>query len=793
MTEHRTTFVGRPILRREDHRLLTGRGQYVADLVLPQMLHATIVRSPLAHARVRSIDLSKAAAAPGAVFVLSGADLAKALPPTPDRQYLMPRKWRALVPHKILSPRQPLLVADKVRHFGEPLAVVVAESRYAAEDAAALAILDLEPLPAVTDAQAALAPGSALVHEQFGTNLIGEFTVGKGDADGALARAPHRLHRRFHHHRYSAMPMECRGVVASYDVRTDSLTIWSSTQMVHVVRSAVATALGIAEASVRCIAPDVGGGFGVKGHVYPEDQLIPFLARELGRPVKWIEDRREHLTASCHSRDQIHEAEIGFDDDGRIVALRDEFIADSGAWNPIGGGIVYNTVAHLVGPYKIDNLSITARNVATTKSGNAPYRGAGRPEAVLVMERLMDLIARKLGLDPVEVRRRNMIRADEMPYHMGIPYRDGEPIIYDGGDYPTALEKTLGALGGLDAFRARQRKAWNEGRYLGLGLGCYTEGTGVGPFEGATVRLDPTGKIHVASGACSQGQGMQTVFAQITADIWAVTPDDVIVSLGDTGMIAMGWGTIASRTTVNLSSAIYHASEELKTKIFAMAAVLLQAKPDQLELRDGGVGVIGEPGRSTSFVEIARAARPGWDNVRPEGMVAGLEATHYYEPPTVTWGSGIHGAIIEVDIATGRITIEKYVVAHDCGVPVNPLLIEGQVIGGTAQGLGGALFEELVFDEHGRQRTTSLTDYLLPTAVDVPDVALVHQEFPSPLNPLGVKGLGEGGAISPPVVIANAVCDALQAFDIEINTTPVKAEHIVMAVRKARAAMRQKS
>jgi aerobic carbon-monoxide dehydrogenase large subunit len=283
------------------------------------------------------------------------------------------------------------------------------------------------------------------------------------------------------------------------------------------------------------------------------------------------------------------------------------------------------------------------------------------------------------------------------------------------------------------------------------------------------------------------------VFAQITADMWAVTPDDVIVSLGDTGMIAMGWGTIASRTTVNLSSAIYHASEELKTKIFAMAAVLLQAKADQLELRNGGVGVIGEPGRSTSFVEIARAARPGWDNVRPEGMAAGLEATHYYEPPTVTWGSGIHAAIVEVDIATGQIRIEKYVVAHDCGVPVNPLLIEGQVIGGTAQGLGGALFEELVFDEQGRQRTTSLTDYVMPTAADVPDVVLVHQEFPSPLNPLGVKGLGEGGAISPPVVIANAVCDALQAFDIEINTTPIKAERIVMAVRKARAAVRQKS
>jgi carbon-monoxide dehydrogenase large subunit len=786
MNEQSATFVGRPLLRREDRRLLIGQGQYVADLVLPHMLHAALVRSPLAHARIRSVDLSKAAAVPGVIYALTGAELARLLPPAPDRQYLMPAKWRAQVPHKILSPRQPLLVADKVRHFGEPLAVIVAESRYAAEDAAALAVLDLEPLPAVTDAEAALAPGAALVHDHFGTNLIGEFTVGKGDVDRALRTAPHRISRQFRHHRYSAMPMECRGVVANYEPRTESLTVWSSTQMVHVVRSAIATALDIPEARVRCIAPDVGGGFGVKGHVYPEDQLIPFLARELGRPVKWIEDRREHLTASCHSRDQIHEAEIGFDDDGRVVALRDTFIADSGAWNPIGGGIVYNTVAHLVGPYKIDNLSITARNVATTKSGNAPYRGAGRPEAVLVMERLMDLIARELGLDPVEVRRRNMIRGDEMPYHMGIPYRDGEPIIYDGGDYPAALEQTLEALGGLDAFRKRQRAAWKEGRYLGLGLGCYTEGTGVGPFEGATVRLDPSGKIHIASGACSQGQGMETVFAQITADMWAVTPDDVIVTLADTGAIAMGWGTIASRTTVNLSSAIYYASEALKRRVFAIAAVLLQAKPDQLELRAGGVGVIGEAGRSASLKEIARVARPGWDHLRPEGVAAGLEETHYYEPPTVTWGSGIHAAIVEVDSVTGQIGIEKYVVAHDCGVPVNPLLVEGQVIGGTAQGLGGALFEELVFDRDGRQQTTSLTDYLLPTALDVPDIALVHQEFPSPLNPLGVKGLGEGGAISPPVVIANAVCDALQAFGIEINTTPIKPEHIAMAIRNAR-------
>jgi aerobic carbon-monoxide dehydrogenase large subunit len=792
MNEH-AHFVGQRRLRKEDGRLLRGQGQYVADIVLPGTLHAALVRSPVAHARIRSVDLSRALVAPQVVYAISAAELVRMLPPAPDRQYLMPSKWRAQVPHKILSPRQPLLVADKVRHVGEPLAVIVAETQHAAEDAAALAILDLEQLPPVLDPESALAGGATLVHESFGTNLIGEFTVGKGDVAAALARAPHRIARRFHHHRYSAMPLECRGVLASHDLRTDTLTVWSSTQMAHVVRAAIATALGIPEARIRCIAPDVGGGFGVKGHVYPEEQLIPFLARKLGRPVSWIEDRREHLLASCHSRDQVHDAEIGFDDEGRILGLRDTFIADAGAWNPIGGGIIYNTVAHLVGPYKIDNLSITARNVATTKSGNAPYRGAGRPEAVQVMERLVDLIANKLDLDPVEVRRRNMIPAAEMPYGVGIPYRDGEPIVYDGGDYPAALELTLDALGGLEVFRRRQSEAWTQNRYLGLGIGCYTEGTGVGPFEGATVRLDPSGKIHVASGASTQGQGMETIFAQITADMWRVTPDEVMISLGDTSMIAMGWGTIASRTTVNLSSAIYFASEKLKQKIFAIAAVLLQTQPDHLELRNGGVGVAGYPGRSVTFVEVSRAARPGWDHVRPEGVEAGLEATHYYEPPTVTWGSGIHAAIVEVDIESGRIVIEKYVVAHDCGVTVNPLLAEAQVVGGTAQGLGGALLEEIVFDRDGNQLTTSLADYLLPTALDVPNITLVHQEFPSPLNPLGVKGLGEGGAISPPVVIANAVCDALRPIGIELNRTPVKAEHIVMAVQIARELMRQKN
>jgi aerobic carbon-monoxide dehydrogenase large subunit len=514
----KTSFVGRSIPRREDQRLLTGNGQFIADLRLPAMLHAVFVRSPLAHAHIRTIELSRAAAAPGVVFALGGIELARLVPPVPDTQVSLPSKWTTLVQHKFINPQQPLLAHDKVRHVGEAVAVIVAESRHAAEDAAQLVSLDLEPLPAVIDPEAALRPGATIVHDRFATNLLGAFTIGKGDIEAALARSPHRLQQRFHHHRYAAAPMECRGVVGLHDPRTDSVTIWSATQVVHWVRREAASVLRLPEARVRCIALDVGGGFGVKGHVYPEDLLIPFLARELGRPVQWIEDRREHLICSCHSRDQIHDVEVGFDGDGRILALRDHFIVDCGAWNPIGAGVVYNTAVHLCGPYKIDAVAIEARIAATNKVPNAPYRGAGRPEAAFAMERTIDLVAGALGLEPAEVRLRNMIRADEMPYPVGMPYRDGEPIVYDGGDYQGALRQALAAVGGVAEFRARQEAARRDGRYLGLGLGCYVEGTGVGPFESATVRIDPSGKVFVSSGACPQGQGMETIFAQVVAD-----------------------------------------------------------------------------------------------------------------------------------------------------------------------------------------------------------------------------------------------------------------------------------
>jgi carbon-monoxide dehydrogenase large subunit len=398
------------------------------------------------------------------------------------------------------------------------------------------------------------------------------------------------------------------------------------------------------------------------------------------------------------------------------------------------------------------------------------------------MERTMDLIAQTLGLEPTEVRRRNMIHPKEMPCAMGLTYRDGEPIVYDSGDFPGGMEKVLQAIGGLPAFRDRQREARRLGRYLGLGVASYVEGTGVGPFESALVRIEPTGSIFVTSGACAQGQGMETIFAQVVADIWSVDPRDVVVALGDTSLIAIGFGTMASRSTVTLSAAIHHASGRLRAKVFAIAGNMLECAPADLELRNGKVGVVGAPGMEVTLAAVAQAARPGWDHKRPQGVDAGLEETYYWEPPTVTWSNATHLALVEVDIASGRIEIEQYVVAHDCGVVVNPMLADGQIVGGTVQGLGGALLEEFVYDRQGQLLTGSLMDYALPRASDSPNVQLLHQQSPSPLNPLGVKGLGEGGAIAPPAAIANAVCDALATFKIELNATPIKPEHIVRAV-----------
>ncbi|MFP6688212.1 MAG: xanthine dehydrogenase family protein molybdopterin-binding subunit, partial [Alphaproteobacteria bacterium] len=712
-------------------------------------------------------------------LALSGADLGDDLAPIGGGQVVTPKGWQDRVEHRVHIPPQPIMPAAKAHYVGEALAVIVADNRYIAEDAARAVALELEPLPVVPNCEAGLAENSEILHPDLGTNLVGELGVEKGNATKALAAAPRRIKRRFIHHRYAAMPMECRGVLAQYDRRTDSLTVWSSTQVVHWIRRELGRRLGLAEDRIRVIAPDVGGGFGGKGHVYPEDLLIPYLAMRLGRPVMWIEDRIEHFQNSAHSRDTVHEAEIGFEDDGRITALDVSFIIDSGAYSPVGAGIAFNTIAHHIGPYEIPNFRAKTLMVVTNRTPNAPYRGAGRPEAAFVTERLIDLVANELGMEPADVRRRNMIRQDQMPYEVGLPYRDGVPMVYDGGDYPAALDRALEALGGLAAFRERQAAARTEGRWLGIGMASYTEGTGVGPFEGATVRVDPTGKIAIAAGACPHGQGHRTVLAQVAADGWSVPMDDVVITLADTSALSAGYGTIASRSAVTASAAIIMASDKVKEKVIALAAHLLETPETDLEFREGTVGVKGVPNMALSLREIAAAGQPGWDGRRPEGMEGGLEATAYFEPPTVTWTYATNAVIVEIDPETGEVSIERYVAVHDAGVLINPMIAEAQVVGGLVQGIGGGMMEELVYGDDGQLLTSNLADYVLPTAVETPPITVVHTETPSPLNPLGVKGLGEGGAIAPPVAIANAVCDALKPLNTEINATPVRPADIV--------------
>lgn len=785
MTDTQTaSFVGRSIPRREDRRLLTGRGRFIADIELPRMLHAAFVRSSVAHARIRNIDLSQAAGAPGVIHVLSGADVARLGTRPDDGPLYFPKNQ---VRHRFDIPLQSMLAIDKVRYVGEPVAVVLATSRYEAEDAAELVVPDFEPLAAIVDVDEAVKQGAPLVHERFSSNLTGEFEVGKGDAEAALAQSPHRLRRRFHHHRYSGMPMEGKGVVAAPDTRTGELNVWATSQTVHSLRRDIAQLVQCPESLVRCIAPDVGGSFGVKNHA-PEYLLIPLLAHKFGRAIRWIEDRHEHFMSAVHSRDQFHDLEVGFDDSGHILALRDHFVMDTGAWQCVAGTVPYNSAAHLLGPYKVDNVAIRGEVVSTTKTPSAPYRGAGRPEPVFAMERMIDLVATALKIEPSEVRLRNMVRADEMPYRVGLPYRDGNPIVYDSGDYPEGLRQTLAAIGGVDAFRLRQQEARRQGRYLGLGLAGYTEGTGIGPFEGAIVRVDGSGKIIVnAGGACPQGQGMETIYAQVAADLWSVDIDNVVVALADTGIIPMGFGTIASRSAITVSSAVHFASERLKTKVFALAANLLECATTDLELRRGSVGIVGVPGREVTLARVAMAARPGLDVGRPPGIEASLEETYYFEPPTVTWAYATNLAVVEVDIGTGEIKLERFVVAHNCGVEINPMLVEGQVVGGVVQGIGGALLEEFVYDSEGQLLTGSFMDYLLPTASDVPDIELLHLHAPSPLNPLGLKGVGEGGCIAPPAAIANAVTDALSPFGIEINATPIRPDDLLMRIRAAQS------
>jgi len=773
-----TRYFGERIRRNEDPRLLTGAGTFVDDVALPNLFHAALLRSPHAHARVRRVDTTQAKALAGVAAVYTYADL------PPSLQEPLPR----LIPHPALvhHKTQYALAHDKVRHVGEPVAFVVATNRYVAEDALDLIEVEYDPLPPVVTLEQAVQPEAPLLHEDAGTNICAHYTQHVGNVDEAFAHAAHVFTERFVIDRGTAAPMECRGVVAEWDPRLRQLMVWDSTQAPIPIRNGLARLLNLAQANVRVIAPDVGGGFGPKIMMfYPEEVLVPYTAMQLGRPVKWIEDRRENFAAMNHEREQIHDAAIAVDRDGRIVGVKTVFLYDSGAYIPYGIVVPIVASTTLPGPYKIPNYRCEFRAVFTNKTTVSPYRGAGRPHGVFVMERLMDRVARELGMDRMEVRRRNFIQPHEFPYDVGLIYQDNAPLIYDSGNYPATLDAALQKIGydGWVQERTRHRAA---GRYVGLGVACYVEGSGIGPYEGCRVTVEPSGKVHAATSVGTQGQGHFTSFAQIIADALTVPVEDIVITTGDSGAFGWGTGTFASRAAVVAGNAVHLAAQAVREKALVVAGTKLEARVEDLMLEDGRVSVRGTPARSMTLAEVAVAANPLRGTIPEAWEQPGLEASRYFAPPRGTFPNGVHAAIIEVDIDTGMLKILKYVVVHDCGRIINPMILEGQIRGGVAQGLGGAFYEKLVYDESGQLLTQTFMDYLLPTAMEVPEVEVVHLETPSPLNPLGVKGAGEAGVIPVPALVAQALDDALLDFGIRVTEMPLSPNRLRELIREAK-------
>ncbi len=762
-----TRFFGERVKRREDPRLLTGGGRYVSDLAPAGALHVAVLRSTHAHARVRRMDVSAARAARGVALAVAAGDLGPAARPMP-----------LLIPHPNLRARMPgALAGDEVHYAGEPVAAVVAADRYAAEDALDLIAAEYDVLPPVVDPVAALEPGAPLVHEDLGSNLAARLEQAIGDAEAAFRQAEIVIRDRFSVTRGGGASMEGRAVLAQWDARTGRMTVSSSTQVPHMVRRVVAELLEVPEHDVHVTAPDVGGAFGAKLVCYPEDVLVPWLARRLGRPVLWVEDRLENLLTSVQERDQVHEAELALRRDGTILGMRDRFVCDAGAYVPWGVVLPTITATTGLGPYKIPHYRVEVRVAYTTRVPTSVIRGAGRPQSTFVMDRLVDRAAQALGLDPAEIRFKNFIQPHEFPYRVGLIFRDGSEMTYDNGDYPAGLRMAL-EMGNYQAFRAQQRGLWAQGRYVGLGIATYVEGTGMGPYEGATIHVDAKGKVHVATGACPQGQGHETVLAQVAADELGVSLEDVRVTTGDTDAIGFGIGTFASRTAIVASAAVVTAARQVRDKAAAVAAHLLEAARDDVVWDGGRFFVRGAPSRALGLPEVAAfaAGRPGM--ALPRGVEGSLYATHYFHPPGLTYSSGANIAIVEVDAETGEVHILRYVVVHDCGRIINPLLVEGQIHGGVAHGLSTTFFEHPRFDEAGTPLATTFMDYLLPAAAEVPPLEIGHLETPSPLNPAGVKGAGESGTIPTPASIAAAVEDALTPLGVRINELPLPPERL---------------
>ncbi len=767
-----TRFFGSPVQRREDPRLLTGKGCYIDDVAVGRdVLHAAFVRSPHAHARILDIDATDALDVDGVHAIYTYEDL--------DGRMAEPLPL--LIPHPALTQgRTPFALAnDVVHHVGEAIVMVVASDRYVAEDACERIKVAYDPLPPVVGIEAAR-DAEHLAHADVPDNVAAQMLQEVGDAPTAVAAAPHQLTLDLQVERSASMPMEGRGVYARWDHVDQSLRLYSSTQTTTSVRAAVAAKLGLPLDRVECIAPDVGGGFGVKiVHPWPEEVLVPWAARRLRREVKWTEDRREHFIAATHERGQLQHIEVGFDDEGRILGLDVKIWHDNGAYTPYGIVVPIVTSTQLLGPYKPGAYRVEFWSLYTNTVTVTPYRGAGRPQGVFAMERTLDAIAATLNRDRAEVREANFIQPHEMPYDHHMTFQDGRPLIYDSGDFPATLDKLKKLVGWAD-FDAFREEARAQGRRVGIGLACYVEGTGVGPYEGAHVQVETSGRVNVATGLTSQGQGHQTAFAQIAADELGVPIEDVYVTTGDTRRFGYSVGTFASRAAVMSGSAIALAARKVRDKALRIAADALEAAPQDLEIVDGIVRVKGSPDASIplgtvavlsnplryAFDESAKAATqfagtadPTKPPVAP-GEEPGLEGRDYYSPPHSTFANGMHAVIVETDPDTAEISILRYCVVHDCGPLINPLIVEGQVHGGVAQGVGGALYERMVYDEHGQLLNASYMDFLIPYATEVPRIEIDHLETPSPLNPLGIKGAGEAGVIPGMAVLAAAIEDA---------------------------------
>ncbi len=787
------TLVGERVLRSEDARLLTGRAMFVDDVQLPGMLHVAFLRSEHAHATLKRLDVSAARAHPGVVAVYTAHDLGDYWKPGP---LLVPPPPIAGLTFNERT--QVPLVKTKARHVGEPVAMVVAESRYVAEDAVAKIVVEWQPLGAVVDLEQALERGAPTVHDDLGSNVAAHVVQRVGDYEAARKSAHVVVKRRFLYDRGIAAAIENRAVAARWDERAEELTVWDTTQAPIPIRNGLAAMLGLMESQVRVLAPFVGGGFGPKIMMYyPEELLVPWAALRLGRPLKWTEDRQENFFATTQERGQVHDAELAVGKDGKILGARDVFLHDTGAYDPYGLTIPINTQCTLLGPYAVPAYHSEFTAVFTNKTIVTPVRGAGRQHGVFVMERLLDFAARELGLDRVEIRRRNYLESGDFPYDHKVIFQDFKPLVYDTGNYGPALDDAVRIIG-YDAFkREEQPRARVAGKHVGVGIVSYIEGTGIGPYEGARVKIEPSGRVRVATGVGTQGQGHFTAFAQIVAEVLDVPIESVSVATGDTREFNWGTGTFASRGAVVAGTACHAAATAVREKIFDVASRVLGVPKETVTLAGGRVSTnarashdAGTPRpTSLSLGELASRANPLRGAVNP-GTEPGLEATAYYGPDRGSTASGVHAMIVEVDPETAMVEIKRYVVAHDCGKLINPMLVEGQIQGGVAHGIGNAFYEQLVYDDNGQLQNASFMDYLLPTASDVPRVEMAHRETPSP-GPLGLKGVGEAGCIPTGALFAQALEDALSDFDIEITEIPLSPDKLYGLLSKTKPRKKQ--